>query len=150
MSAKSKVVSGSINYVHRHLHTYTYIQVPLGIIPKNENKLDEMVEIMSQLHQYVPAKEYNKEVFVEGACGVGTSVNVQDAVLHPLLFGGDQLTAARARGAKRIKMNGISPMTRLEGLIPCAEDWHAKVNLLEVYTVLHNTIIILYSLLCCI
>ena len=52
------------------------------------------------------------------------SVNVQDAVLHPLLFGGDQLTAARARG--------ISPMTRLEGLIPCAEDWHAKVNLLEV------------------
>ena len=80
--------------------------------------LDEMVEIMSPLHL---TKEYNKEVFVEGACGIGTSVNVQDAVLHPLLFGGDQLTAARARGAKRIKMNGISPITRLEGLIPCAK-----------------------------
>ena len=45
------------------------MQVPLGI---NENKLDEMVEIMSPLHQYVPTKEYNKEVFVEGACGIGT------------------------------------------------------------------------------
>ena len=33
------------------------MQVPLGILLKNENKLDEMVEIMAHLQQYVPAKE---------------------------------------------------------------------------------------------
>ena len=30
----------------------SYQQVPLGIIMKNENKVDEMVSIMSTLHQY--------------------------------------------------------------------------------------------------
>ena len=29
-------------------------------------------------------------------------------------------------------MNSISPKTRLEGLIPCTEDWHTKLNLLGV------------------
>ena len=29
-------------------------QVPLGIILKNENKIDEMTEILTDLHQYVP------------------------------------------------------------------------------------------------
>ena len=48
-------------------------------------------------------------------------------------FGGDQLTATRARGAKRPKMNGITPVSRLEGLSPCAEDWHARMNFLEVH-----------------
>ena len=30
----------------------SYQQVPLGIIMKNENKVDEMESIMSTLHQY--------------------------------------------------------------------------------------------------
>ena len=47
-------------------------------------------------------------------------------------MGGDQLTAARGRGAKKAKVHADSPTSRLEGLIPVAEDWHTKVVLLEV------------------
>ena len=58
-----------------------------------------MVEIMAHLQQYVPAKEYIEEAVVEGT--EGCSLN--NALLHPLLFGSDQLTAARGRGAKKIR-----------------------------------------------
>ncbi len=29
-------------------------------------------------------------------------------------------------------MNSLSPITQLAGIIPCAEDWHANLNLLDV------------------
>ena len=60
------------------------------------------------------------------------SVQVPRAKFHKILFGGDQLTAARARGAQRIRMNSTSPQEKLEGLIPCSEDWHTKLNQLGV------------------
>jgi hypothetical protein len=31
------------------------MQVPLGIIPKNEAKREELIEIMELLHEYVPS-----------------------------------------------------------------------------------------------
>ena len=55
------------------------------------------------------------------------TVAVTKASVHPILIGGDQLTAARARGALRAKANEDKPSLRLEGFIPVAEDWHAKV-----------------------
>ena len=97
-------------------------QVPLGIIPKNENKGVEMVEIMTNLHQYVPKVEYTEECFVPE---IGETVQVPAAFLHPILIGGDQLTAARGRGAKKAKVYADSPSSRLEGLIPVAADWHS-------------------------
>jgi len=42
------------------------------------------------------------------------------------------LTAERARGAKKAKVNAVSPSEQLAGLIPVAADWHTKVKLLEV------------------
>ena len=39
-------------------------QVPLGIITKSENKTDEMVDILSHLHQYVPMKVETKIINV--------------------------------------------------------------------------------------
>ena len=47
------------------------------------------------------------------------------------LFGGDQLTVARAIGAQRIRSNSDGAGC-LEGLIPVVEDWHANVCLLGV------------------
>ena len=51
---------------------------------------------------------------------------------HPILFSGDQKTAARGRGAQKAKMNALSPSARLEGLVPVAADWHTKVKILDV------------------
>ena len=52
-----------------------------------------------------------------------------------LLFGGDQLTAARARGAQRIRSNSERPLDRLEGLEGVCEDWHAKATRLANYPI---------------
>ena len=68
--------------------------------------------------------------------------------MSPILFGGDQLTAARARGAKKAKFNSYCSVTQLDGLIPCAEDWHTKMNFLGVSSGTCNSYcIIIYSLL---
>ena len=42
------------------------------------------------------------------------------------------LTAKRARGSKHIRSNSLRGLDRLEGLLPVAEDWHAKVCLMGV------------------
>ena len=61
------------------------MQVPLGILPKNETKGDEMVDIMKYVQDnYIPYKAYNDKVTVS----TGEVVDVVTA-----LFGGDQLTA---------------------------------------------------------
>ena len=48
------------------------------------------------------------------------------------IFGRDQLTYSRTRGAQKARVNSLSPLARLDGLVPCCEDWHTKVNLLGV------------------
>ena len=113
-----------------YLHALCFAtQVPLGIILKNENKGDEMVDIMSNLHQYVPAAEYTTSVTVPGT---EETVLLQHAAFHKIFVGGDQLTAARARSSQKAMANSVSPRRSLGGLIPCAEDWHTKLNLLGV------------------
>ena len=52
--------------------------------------------------------------------------------LHPLLFGGDQLTAAWARGCQQLWINSNTVIGRLHGLVHTAEDWHTLVTLLVV------------------
>ena len=49
-----------------------------------------------------------------------------------LLVGGDQLTATRIRGAQMIRGNSVTSEEHFEGLLPVAEDWRAKMCLLEV------------------
>ena len=88
-------------------------QVPLGVIPKNENKTKEMIAIMEELHRYVPSSE-----------------STSDYVRVP--FAGDQLTATRAREVRDIRVNSKSCKSSLRGLVPFATDWHAKVNVVLV------------------
>lgn len=101
----------------------------MGIILKNENKISEMVEIMTQMHSYTPTKPYTEEFIKPGTNEV---INIPKALIHPVLFGGDQLTAARARGAKKAKVNSIDPCLKFDGLIPVSEDWHTRLNFLGV------------------
>jgi len=98
--------------------------VPLGVILKNENKTEEMVDIMSHLHKYVPTLSSTHE------CTITTGEKVQEerAVIHPILVGGDQLTVARARSAIKAKVNSQTASKRLAGIVPIAEDWHTKAN----------------------
>ena len=64
--------------------------------------------------------------------GSSESVDITTDQFHYLLFGGDMLTAKRARGGKDIRSNSERGKDRLEGLTPVVEDWHAKVCLLGV------------------
>lgn len=50
----------------------------------------------------------------------------------PILFGGDQLTTERARTVKNVLSNSDAATSRLEGLVPVTEDWHAKMCLYKV------------------
>ena len=62
----------------------------------------------------------------------GKKLEVPQYHLEKVLFGGDQFTTARARSAKKARVNYLSSMSRLEGLIPCAEHFHVKLNFLDV------------------
>lgn len=84
----------------------------------NENKGDEMIKIMSHVHQFVPVVECEQEVDV----GDDRTTSQPMSLLHPVLFGGDQLTAARIRGAQEAKCNSITASKRFDGLIPVIED----------------------------
>ena len=90
-----------------------------------------MINIAIHVHQYVPIIERDNQIQVT-TNNVTVDVTEYSSVLHQVLFGGDQLTAARMRGAKEAKCNSVTAAKRLEGLIPVIEDWHTKVVLLEV------------------
>ena len=74
-------------------------QVPLGVILKSENKTDEMCEIMECMQQYVPHVQASHD-FVNPV--TEDVMKVQGDHFYHILFGGDQLTAARARGSQRV------------------------------------------------
>jgi len=44
--------------------------------------------------------------------------------MHRIHVSGDQLMAARIRGAQKAKSNGESPEKRLKGIISVVENWH--------------------------
>ena len=121
--------------------TYSYlfalcIQVPLGIILKSEINHADMIAILEDLHKYVPmvTSVTKTSVTVEGKV---EDCSVTEDRFHRMLLGGDQLTAARARGAQRIRSNSERSLDRLEGFEPTSEDWHAKGILLAVCICVH-------------
>ena len=58
------------------------LQVPLGVLLRNENKIDEMVDILETLQKYVPMKRTTEQFSVAGEKDVSVQV---DHFLH-LLF----------------------------------------------------------------
>lgn len=63
-----------------------------------------MTAIMSHLQQYVPVKSQEDEV-IDPSDGEAIKVIVDE--FHYILFGGDQLTAERAKGAQRSMSNDM-------------------------------------------
>ena len=86
-----------------------------------------MCAIMDELHRYVPQVAVSRSAMTSD--GV---VQYRDCEVSPVLFGGDQLTVARARGAKALRSNEDTSVKRLEGFIPVVEDRHARQTLLKV------------------
>lgn len=78
---------------------------------KNETKHSDMIDIMSQMQDYL-GPDYPDD------CRV--------------LSGGDQLTCERQVGAQRHRMDGDTIRERLHLLEPVTEDWHCLVILLSV------------------
>lgn len=78
----------------------------------------------------VRAKEDHREVIWRTCRWKCDSLQRGLPALHP--FGGDQLTCARARSCQRARMNADCASDALAGLVPCCEDWHAKVTFLSV------------------
>ena len=83
-----------------------------------------MVEIMLHMHKYVPTISKTIHLAVEGE----TDTQVRADYFHTVLFGGDQLTVARARGAQNIRENSLYETEQLLGLLPVCEDWHARAG----------------------
>ena len=108
---------------------YMHIQV----LPKCETSHEDMIAIMEHLQQYVPLETESSTINIEG---IGEKEVYADH-FYSVLFGGDLLTAKRARGSQHIRSNSLRGKERLEGLKPVIEDWHAKVCLLGVSGVLY-------------
>lgn len=88
-----------------------------------------MVDIINEacMHvydRYIPVQEYTEDKFIS----TSEIVTVVKANYHKILFGGDQLTAARMRNAQKSRLNSDLPKNTLDGIIPVVEDWHIKAN----------------------
>ena len=65
---------------------------------RNENKVDEMVAILDELHQYVPTTRSSMEVFVPTETEADI-IEVDNFHKKKILLGGDQLTVVRSCSA---------------------------------------------------
>ena len=96
-------------------------QNPLGLIFKNENKNEEMIDILQELHdKYVPIHIYTED-------------NTEHKeILKKVFFGGGSVTEERSRNAIYARSDGDDSYEKLEGLIPKVEDWHCIRILYQV------------------
>ncbi len=76
----------------------------MGVLHKNEQYEDDMVEILEWLHKYVPNESEIKQ-----------PVNT--------LSGGDYLTFERHKGAQSAMQDAWTPSTRLKGF--SLVEWHS-------------------------
>ena len=100
------------------------MQVPLGVLPKSEISYADMVEILEHYQQYIPHGNVNVNV-------PGSTETVDKQYITTLIVR-DYLSASRARGGQIIRSNSEFQEHGLGGIMPVAEDWHAKVCLMEV------------------
>ena len=96
----------------------------MGILLKSENSHEDMISILEHLHKYVPLHTSSNTVTNPRTLTKVTSITDH---FYRILFGGDLLTAKRARSAQSTRENSNRGLDRLEGLVPTVEDWHAKM-----------------------
>lgn len=90
-------------------------QVNLGVIFKDENKGEDMIDIVRQLHGLVPVVEAD-----------------ENEVFERIPVVGDQKTLERGVEAQFSVRNAYSKARRLEGLFFQLADWHHENKFLSV------------------
>ena len=88
-----------------------------------------MISILDHLHQYVLTLTSTETIVNSHTSKEVTAIS---DCFHYMPFGGDMVTAKRARGVQGIRENSNRERNCLEGLVPVAEDWHAKMCLICV------------------
>ena len=116
----------------------------MGVLLKNEVKHSDMVSILEHTHTYIPT--VTTEEVIECDDSDGEEIITKNDRFHHILYGGDQLTTERMRGAKNVRSNACRGKERLEGVVPMVEDWHTKVVLLKVSTV-HVHALLCYNII---
>ena len=84
---------------------------------------------MTEFHKYVPTLERTDHLRLPN----GSILDFDNSRFDQILFGGDQLTVARARSAQSLRDTHDSAKERLEGLRPVIEDWHGRMTLMNVF-----------------
>ena len=105
--------------------------MPLGVLPLNENNLDE---ILNKLLSYCPKKpsSLKKPSLKEAHLSDGTDEVIDRLYLLDTLIGGNQLICARAHASKRLWSSHNNRQYELKGVTPLAEDLQARMCLLNV------------------
>jgi len=93
-----------------------------------------MCSIMKSLQKYVPKRTYQ----VTYHLSEDNEFVVNEECYHRTLFGGDQLTVCRSRGAQSARCADDVSDERFDGLVPVTEDWHARMTLMRVSDRLSN------------
>ena len=89
-------------------------QVQLGLLEKDENKSEEMLQILQHCHaEQVPS-------------------DPESNILHKINLGGDHLTVERATSAVSVVADSDEAHERLEGIILKHEEFHCEMNFLRV------------------
>lgn len=94
---------------------FYFPQVHLGVLRKNEQYEEDMIDILEFLHPYVPCHD-------------------PETTRKPVkvLSGGDYLTFERHKEAQSSMQDARTPSSRLEGLIPKVEDFHNQAEWMKV------------------
>ena len=121
MSKKSEVVSNVITCGDKRHNN----SLKISLLMKNKNKYNEMIDVMSTLHEICTCVQTDTS-----ESRLGSSQEPTKETLHQLLFGGDQLTAACARDCQELRINSDTATGRLQG--PVADNWRTSLAPLMV------------------
>lgn len=91
---------------------------------KSETNYEDMTDILEHYQTYIPSVDCKVVIPEKG--------EMQDRRFLSTLVGGDYLSVARARGAQIIQSTSELTKHTLGGVLPVAEDWHAKVCFMDV------------------
>ena len=98
MSTKSKVVCYVCVVCMHYTLSPMHMQVPLGVLLHNENKLDEMSHVLRHYMQFVPTVEADGFLVLPN----GSKVPFDDTRFDTKLLGGDQLTVVQVRSTQAL------------------------------------------------